>query len=464
MKKALALVLAIAMVMSMVCFASAEDFTDAAEIDQKNTEAVTVLSSLGIIAGMGDGTFAPQGTLTRAQAAKIICYMLLGKDGAEALPTADGKFGDVPASHWSNKYVNYCAEQGIAAGTGAGKFNPNGKLTGFAFGKMLLCGVAGFNAESEGLTGDKWEINTDTLLKQETLNMGVTLSSTGMAREDACHLALNFLFYKEGEDPEGTLAYKTFKVVRAGGKNDKTNFQRPTVIYTSDTDDAYWEGSDLNIAASPFFFSPSGVVTGGKLYTACGNREVPTENMKVFRDCLAANMPGVINTILKGSADAFEKDRVIDGVSLEGYYDATADLFTFIILSTRAAKVASVTPASKTSDGTVLEPGTVTFENGVSLESNDFTEEDIGKYVCVQGGCEKSWNDPYDTILNVFPGEIVSGKLSRADKSTVAVAGKSFKINRFSELTGAEYLEAGGQIGDEVNILVNNGICLTIWQ
>ena len=82
MKKLIALVLAIAMVMSMVCFASAEEFTDADKIDQMNTEAVTVLSEMGIIAGMGDGTFAPQGTLTRAQAAKIICYMLLGADKA----------------------------------------------------------------------------------------------------------------------------------------------------------------------------------------------------------------------------------------------------------------------------------------------------------------------------------------------------------------------------------------------
>ena len=464
MKKALALVLAIAMVMSMVCFASAEEFTDAAAIDQKNTEAVTVLSSLGIIAGMGDGTFAPQGTLTRAQAAKIICYMLLGKDGAEALPAADGKFGDVPASHWSNKYVNYCAEQGIAAGTGANKFNPNGKLTGFAFAKMLLCGVAGFNAESEGLTGDKWEVNTDALMKQETLNMGVALTNSGLAREDACHLALNFLFYKENEDPEGTLAYKTFKVIRAGGKNNKANFQRPTVIYTAETSDAYWEGTDITLPASPFYFNASGVVAGGKLYTACGNREVALENMKVYRDGILASMDGVKNTILKGSTDPFEDTRVMDGTSLEGYYDASADLFTFVILSTRAGKVSSVTPANITTDGTILEHGSVTFDSGATLESDDFTEEDVGKYVCTQGLCNKSWNDPYATIVNAFPGEIVTGKLTRADKSAITVSGKTFKFNKFSQMTGEDWLAAGGATGEEVSILTCNTVCLAIWQ
>ena len=463
MKKLLAILLTAALLCSMVCFAGAEDFTDAADIGMMNTEAVTVLSSLKVIAGMGDGTFAPKGSLTRAQAAKIICYMLLGAEKAEALAAADGKFGDVPASHWSNKYVAYCADQGIAAGTGAGKFNPNGKLTGFAFAKMLLCGVAGFDAAKEGLTGADWEINTSKLLKQEALSMGVSVSAKEMSREDACHLALNFLFYGEKDDPMSTLAYKTFAVTREPGKTDRNKLCRPTVTYSTENEDAYWDGTEMIVDASPFFFSPSGAVTGGKLYTACGDREVATENMIVYRNSMTATIANVVNSIAKNSTSGFEEGRMTDGVSLEAYYDGVSDMFTFVILSTRAAKITAVTEAVKTSDGRVLEPGSVTFENGNTLENDEFTEADIGSYACVQGMCDSSWYNDFKTITNAFRGEIVSGKLTKADKSGFTVGGKTFKTTNHSQISGEEWLAGGHEIGEEVHVLTYYKVALAVW-
>ena len=53
-------------------------FSDAAEISDYAKEAVLVLSKLGIINGMGDGTFAPKQNATRAQAAMMI-YNAMGK-------------------------------------------------------------------------------------------------------------------------------------------------------------------------------------------------------------------------------------------------------------------------------------------------------------------------------------------------------------------------------------------------
>ena len=51
-------------------------FSDKADIAPYALDGVTRLSNAGIINGMGDGTFAPGGTLTRAQAAKIL-YMII---------------------------------------------------------------------------------------------------------------------------------------------------------------------------------------------------------------------------------------------------------------------------------------------------------------------------------------------------------------------------------------------------
>ena len=54
----------------------AVSFTDAHEISAYASEAVKLLVDCGIINGMDDGSFAPKGELTRAQAATLIVKLL----------------------------------------------------------------------------------------------------------------------------------------------------------------------------------------------------------------------------------------------------------------------------------------------------------------------------------------------------------------------------------------------------
>ena len=54
----------------------AVSFDDDAEISEYAKAAVEALTAAGIINGMGDGTFAPSGTVTRAQAAKVVYGLL----------------------------------------------------------------------------------------------------------------------------------------------------------------------------------------------------------------------------------------------------------------------------------------------------------------------------------------------------------------------------------------------------
>ena len=68
------------MLLSLVTLASAADktYTDAAVIEQNGqTEAVDVLSYLGILNGYGDGAFRTNQGITRAEAAKIIAMRTL---------------------------------------------------------------------------------------------------------------------------------------------------------------------------------------------------------------------------------------------------------------------------------------------------------------------------------------------------------------------------------------------------
>ena len=170
MKRITAIILAVVLLFALVPAAGAA-FTDAAKIGADNKAAVDFVSEKKIISGFPDGSFRPQETLTRAQASKILCVALEGAEKADALTKTETGFADVPASNWAAKYVAYCADKGIVAGVGTGKFDPDGKLSAAAFGKMLL--VAYGKAKAEELVGAKWLENTQKALKENALDEGV---------------------------------------------------------------------------------------------------------------------------------------------------------------------------------------------------------------------------------------------------------------------------------------------------
>lgn len=81
-------------------------------------------AELGYITGMGDGTFAPDRELTRAEFVTML-WRMAGKPQA----TTAASFTDVPADAWYRDAVSWAAEQGYVKGTGDTTFAPNGKLT-----------------------------------------------------------------------------------------------------------------------------------------------------------------------------------------------------------------------------------------------------------------------------------------------------------------------------------------------
>ena len=137
-------------------FASAA-FTDSADI--KATEAVDTLTALGIIDGYSDGSFKPNGTVTRAEMAKMIFVLWNGgKSDASAYQSMNSAFADTK-NHWAAGYVNFCASNHIIAGKSASTFAPNATVTGQEAAKMLLV-VAGYDPAKAGLTGPQWAQNT----------------------------------------------------------------------------------------------------------------------------------------------------------------------------------------------------------------------------------------------------------------------------------------------------------------
>ncbi|MBQ7567004.1 MAG: S-layer homology domain-containing protein, partial [Oscillospiraceae bacterium] len=105
--------------------------------------------------------------------------------------TASKYFTDVPQSHWAVTYIGWCAAQGIVSGVGGGRFDPNGQLTGCAFGKMLLVAY-GHNAETDKLTGAGWDKNVAELLKKEGRDYLLKVTNDPLPRQEACQMAYNF--------------------------------------------------------------------------------------------------------------------------------------------------------------------------------------------------------------------------------------------------------------------------------
>ena len=193
MKKFLSLMLAMIMVMSLVTVgAGAADFSDAEEIQYK--EAVQVMADLGILSGYDDGSFKPQGDLSRGAAAKIIAYIALGTTTAENLSLGDMKFTDVSATSSRAPFIAWASEQGIVDGYGDGTFNPNGNVSGHAFLKMVL-GAMGIDGV---FTGTSWRVNVVSAAEENDLFTGIdtdeVVLSEDCTRELACQIAFNAMF------------------------------------------------------------------------------------------------------------------------------------------------------------------------------------------------------------------------------------------------------------------------------
>ena len=220
LKKTLCVVLCLAMLVGLCAMgASAIEFTDADEINYK--EAVDLLTGIGVINGKPDGDalkFDPKGTLTRAEACKIITY-LLGYEDISATST----FDDVPAGKWFSGPIALCATEGIVNGVGNNKFNPNGTLTGSAWSKMLLCAL-GYNAEYEGMTGKSWEVGVAKTLKNTGLLDGIDGfdQAADITRETAAQMAFNALSETTRKFKEGMKISGDNINVSANGEYDGT--------------------------------------------------------------------------------------------------------------------------------------------------------------------------------------------------------------------------------------------------
>ena len=222
------------MMLSVMVVGAGAAFSDQSKI--KNTEAVDACTALNIIGGYPDGSFKPEGNITRAEVTKMICVALNGGKNPAVSTNTTPTFSDVrnnANAAWAEGYIESCAAQGIVSGVGGGKFAPNGNVTGVQLAKMLLVSL-GYKSENEGFTGNAWATNVNVRAAQKGLYEGLEAMDTNAAitRDNAAQMVWNALQAYEVE-------YKTTLTTDSKGQltsqitvQDKVdgNFQKITLL------------------------------------------------------------------------------------------------------------------------------------------------------------------------------------------------------------------------------------------
>ena len=410
LKRTLSLVMAMALIVGMmVVSASAvsSDFNDSAEIT--NTEAVDVMTAIGVFEGTDKGAFNPTGILTREQAAKIVAVMLLGEEDANKLSTNSTTFKDVAANRWSAGYIGYCVQQGILAGTGNGNFDPEGELTGLAFAKMMLVAL-GYDAKVANYVGNDWAIN----VAADAVNAGIApkgiVLANAMTREQAAQMAFQTL--------TADMVYYTNKgttVIGSDGMQVIVGASAPVKVANSTTDDyrtvkgdkdevqqfceKYFSDLTLNSNNHDDFGRPSDQWKNGTkeigtyASTADASYSEKVSSKTLYSD-LGLDKTTTVDVTEDGKANGtftIEKGNSDDelggnGVLVEAFVDSD-DNVTLVVINTYVGEVSKVVDADsvKKDEEPYIEIAGLTG-NGGKFETNaSFDEDDVVLYTVADG-------------------------------------------------------------------------------
>ena len=477
MEKFLSLVLALVMTMSLVTVsAGAKDFTDNSKINYE--EAVEVMSTLGVVGGYTDGTFKPQGTLTRGAAAKIICNLILGTTTADALTADAAPYKDVATTNVFAPYIAYCAKERIISGYADGTFRPGNTLTGYAFMKMLL-GALGLQADKEGYTGPNWSISVAkrALSKDVALDNGLKGEFNGAkaaTREEACLYALNML-------KAGTFSYPNDNTVIVGNvsvstsakaEQDKKTPYYETVfknLHANNTSDAFgrpatrWDYKGVKIGT--YAKTPDLTYVGSqKINDIYADLNMSTKDITanlyvngVSFDTAKNGKDAATFTVSKDNDTKLDKlggtaDKIGNGTLIEVYRNDDNNHVDVIAMSVYAGKITDVKDATSKKDAyVVVDTDSTIADFNDEYETEAFAEDDVVAFTYADG-----------EIQTMYKMESVSGELTKkVIGNSLTLGDTTYKYGKEKTFNGTS--EAGLTNKSSYDVYVDaNGFALYI--
>ena len=250
MEKLLAMVLALVMTLSLAVSANA--FKDDKSISDDYAESVAVLNGMGVFKGYEDGSFKPEGNITRAEVATIIYRIYtadVAKNDKSGLYATYNKFSDMAGAGWAQGYIGYCANASLVKGYPDGTFKPSGKVTGYEVLAMILRAV-GYDKNNE-FSGADWALHVaqtaqqlgvlDNVAKTTDLNAPASrelvaeLLFQGIQKAQVTYTpAFGYVTDKVIGTKANSLGEKNFKLASAAA-SDK--WGRPGTLWTYNTGD-----------------------------------------------------------------------------------------------------------------------------------------------------------------------------------------------------------------------------------
>ena len=187
LKKVLAMVLAFACTFSM--FAGAKVFEDV-PAGSDYSEAITMLSDLGVIQGKDDGKYHPEDTITRAEACAMIARLMTGDPKVSQYVGAQS-FSDVQKGSWKDSAIGYCYINGIVIGVGNNKFEPDRAITDAEFVTMVVRAMGYETADMKQNYPFSYMSNAQAVGLLDGTNM---VASTDALRGEDAQVIYNALF------------------------------------------------------------------------------------------------------------------------------------------------------------------------------------------------------------------------------------------------------------------------------
>ena len=169
----LSLILALVLVFSLGAgvFAAEwpqNDFTDVPR-SEWYAEAVDFAEASGLMNGVGDHRFDPQGSVTRAMVATVL-YRVAGE------PDVTGKtcpFSDVPVGSWFFNAVIWAADAGVTTGMGNGTFAPGSPITREQMATMIIRYALTAEEDGSSLMAELAQRDPDGAIALQMLTNGI---------------------------------------------------------------------------------------------------------------------------------------------------------------------------------------------------------------------------------------------------------------------------------------------------
>jgi len=435
MRKVLSFVLVLSLVLGSFSMAFAANEAQASLSDiagNANEEAITVNFNLKIIDGMGDGTFAPDQQVTRAQFAAMITRALAIPESALA-GYQTSTFKDTTGYGWAVPYLAFCQSKGILVGDGAGNVMP-GRTVSVNEAVTMVMRAVGYTNNSAALVG-VWPANYVSLAQNNSLYKNVA-TAVGVTRANAAQIIYNALTVDKVE----VSADGTTKVLSDRSNTDRGKWKIVNMLTTGlnadeDTDYIVIGNEDTLINLTPYI---------GKMVTVYKEQDKPYRILAIASEDSTAVYGEFAKDVTITSDGALTGTATFEGDDDVDYTIASkaGNDIQYVMLNGKIQTIGNTAYTDITSDTSVTINGDVSGKTIKDIYTITYWVADNAKKVS-----KSDLNQLTEERLLGY--DFATLKDGSIDKTSFALAGVA-SLDKIAE-NNVVYVYTEGKDGKEIN-------------